>query len=215
MLNFIEKKPKNKNNDTYLVIFLHGYGSDANDLMSLSNEFSDEFNNIHYISAEAPFLCEAGFGYQWFSLQDITPSAIISSITNNYKILEDFIEEQSKRLQINYDHIFLLGFSQGAMMSLFAGIRLKSKLAGIIALSGLLAETVESMDKNLKTKQKILMIHGSSDQVVPYKYFLDSKEIFEKYNFDITSKTIYGMEHSINEEVIDLIKTFLHSIINN
>ena len=59
------------------------------------------------------------------------------------------------------------------------------------------------------------MIHGSSDQVVPYKYFLDSKEIFEKCNFDITSETIYGMEHSINKEVIDSIKTFLHSIINN
>ena len=108
-----------------------------------------------------------------------------------------------------------MGFSQGAMMSLFTGIRLKSKLAGIIALSGLLAETIESIEKNLKTKQKILMIHGSDDQVVPYEYFLHSEEIFKKYNFDITSKTIYEMEHSINEEVIDSIKTFLHSIINN
>lgn len=215
MLNFIEKKIQNINNDTYLVIFLHGYGSNTNDLMSLSSEFKNDFNNIHYISAEAPFPCEVGTGYQWFSLQDITPSAIVSSIINNYKILEDFIEEQSKRLQISYDHIFLLGFSQGAMMSLFTGIRLKHKLAGIIALSGLLAETIESMEKNLKTKQKILMIHGSEDPVIPYKYFLDSKEIFDRYNFDIITKTIYGMEHCINEEVVDLVRTFIYSVINN
>ena len=209
MLNFTEKKIRNTNKDTYLVIFLHGYGSDADDLMSISNEFTNDFDNIHYISAEAPFPCEAGIGYQWFSLQDITPPAIISSITNNYKVLEDFIEEQSRRLQVNYNHIFLLGFSQGAMMSLFTGIRLTHKLAGIIALSGLLAETIDTMEKNLKTKQKILMIHGSEDQVVPYKYFLDTKEIFNKYDFDITTKTIYGMEHCINEEVIDLVRTFI------
>ena len=49
MLNFTEKKIRNTNKDTYLVIFLHGYGSDADDLMSISNEFTNDFDNIHYI----------------------------------------------------------------------------------------------------------------------------------------------------------------------
>lgn len=214
MLNFIEKEPKNDSNK-YLIILLHGWGSNKEDLMFLSEELNKEFDNLHYISVDAPFECDAGFGYQWFSLRDTSPYSVRLTIKDNYKILEDFIEEQSKRLNIPYNHIFLLGFSQGAMMSLFTGIRLNQKLAGIIALSGVLPETVDTMKTDLQIKQKVLMVHGSEDKIVPYEYFLQSEKIFRMFDFNVETTTVYGMTHTINDEVIHKVKNFLYSCLNN
>lgn len=216
MLDFIEIKPTaNELDNTYLVIMLHGWGSNNEDLISLSKNFEMDFNNIHYISVNAPFKCEAGFGYQWFSLKNINPYSIMIDIKNNYKIIEDFIEEQSKKLSIDYSHIFLLGFSQGAMMSIYTSIRLNKKLAGVIVLSGLLPETIDTMKINLKTKQKVLMIHGTEDNVVPYEYFLQSEKLLKMSDFDVNAISIDNMSHEVNEQVIIEIKKFLNSCINN
>lgn len=204
MLDFLEKQPKN-NKDKYLIIMLHGWGSDKYDLISL------DFNidNLHYLSVNAPYECDSGFGYQWFSLEDMNVNSIIKEIRNNYMILEKFIEEQSTKLNIDYNHIFLLGFSQGAMMSLYTGIRLNKKLAGIISLSGLLPDTVDSI-KNLQiTKQNILLLHGTEDNVVPFNYFLDTKKLFDILNFNIEAHSINDLQHGINNEEINIIKLFI------
>lgn len=204
MLDFLEKQPKN-NKDKYLIIMLHGWGSDKYDLISL------DFNidNLHYLSVNAPYECDSGFGYQWFSLEDMNVNSIIKEIRNNYIVLEKFIEEQSIKLNIDYDHIFLLGFSQGAMMSLYTGIRLNKKLAGIISLSGLLPDTVDNLKSSQITKQNILLLHGTDDNVVPFNYFLDTKKLFDILNFNIEAHSINNLQHSINNEEIDIIKLFI------
>ena len=193
MLDFLEKQSKS-NEDKYLIIMLHGWGSDKYDLMSL------DFNidNLYYLSVNAPYECDSGFGYQWFSLEDMNVNSIIKEIRNNYIVLEKFIEEQSIKLNIDYDHIFLLGFSQGAMMSLYTGIRLNKKLAGIISLSGLLPDTVDNLKSSQITKQNILLLHGTDDNVVPFNYFLDTKKLFDILNFNIEAHSINDLQHSIN-----------------
>lgn len=204
MLDFLEKQSKN-NKDKYLIIMLHGWGSDKYDLISL------DFNidNLHYLSVNAPYECDSGFGYQWFSLEDMNINSIIKEIRNNYIVLEKFIEEQSIKLHIDYNHIFLLGFSQGAMMSLYTGIRLNKKLAGIISLSGLLPDTIDNLKTSQIMKQNILLLHGTDDNVVPFNYFLDTKKLFDILNFNIEACSINDLQHSINNEEIDIIKSFI------
>lgn len=204
MLDFLEKQSKN-NKDKYLIIMLHGWGSDKYDLISL------DFNidNLHYLSVNAPYECDSGFGYQWFSLEDMNVNSIIKEIRNNYIVLEKFIEEQSMKLNIDYNHIFLLGFSQGAMMSLYTGIRLNKKLAGIISLSGLLPDTIDNLKNSQIMKQNILLLHGTDDNVVPFNYFLDTKKLFDILNFNIEAHSINDLQHSINNEEIDIIKLFI------
>ena len=204
MLDFLEKQPKN-NKNKYLVIMLHGWGSDKYDLISL------DFNidNLHYLSVNAPYECDSGFGYQWFSLEDMNVNSIIKEIRNNYIVLEKFIEEQSIKLNIDYNHIFLLGFSQGAMMSLYTGIRLNKKLAGIISLSGLLPDTINSIKNSQITKQNILLLHGTDDNVVPFNYFIETKKLFDILDFNIEAYSINELQHGINNEEIDIIKSFI------
>ena len=204
MLDFLEKQSKN-NKDKYLIIMLHGWGSDKYDLISL------DFNidNLHYLSVNAPYECDSGFGYQWFSLEDMNVNSIIKEIRNNYIVLEKFIEEQSIKLNIDYNHIFLLGFSQGAMMSLYTGIRLNKKLAGIISLSGLLPDTINSIKNSQITKQNILLLHGTDDNVVPFNYFIETKKLFDILDFNIEAYSINELQHGINNEEIDIIKSFI------
>ena len=184
---------------------LHGWGSDKYDLISL------DFNidNLHYLSVNAPYECDSGFGYQWFSLEDMNVNSIIKEIRNNYIVLEKFIEEQSIKLNIDYNHIFLLGFSQGAMMSLYTGIRLNKKLAGIISLSGLLPDTINSIKNSQITKQNILLLHGTDDNVVPFNYFIETKKLFDILDFNIEAYSINELQHGINNEEIDIIKSFI------
>ena len=204
MLDFLEKQSKN-NKNKYLIIMLHGWGSDKYDLISL------DFNidNLHYLSVNAPYECDSGFGYQWFSLEDMNVNSIIKEIRNNYIVLEKFIEEQSIKLNIDYNHIFLLGFSQGAMMSLYTGIRLNKKLAGIISLSGLLPDTINSIKNSQITKQNILLLHGTDDNVVPFNYFIETKKLFDILDFNIEAYSINELQHGINNEEIDIIKSFI------
>ena len=54
-----------------LMIFLHGYGTDMYDLFGLRNNFIDILPDTHFISVNAPFKCEFGDGYQWFSLKSM------------------------------------------------------------------------------------------------------------------------------------------------
>ena len=193
MLDFLEKQSKN-NKDKYLIIMLHGWGSDKYDLISL------DFNidNLHYLSVNAPYECDSGFGYQWFSLEDMNVNSIIKEIRNNYIVLEKFIEEQSIKLHIDYNHIFLLGFSQGAMVSLATSIRLDKKIGGVISFSGFQPDTKETLKKDLRTKQNVLLVHGVNDPIVPYNLLIYSKDLLEQFSVDVEICPCLNLEHSIN-----------------
>ena len=211
MLDFLEKPAKNKQNE-YLIIMLHGWGSDKYDLINLDFDI----DNLTYLSLNAPFECDSGFGVQWFSLKRIEINPIMLEIKNNYLILENFIKEQAKNRKINYNHIFLMGFSQGAMMSLYTSIRLNKKLAGVISLSGLLPETIESIKNNHSiTKQNIVLLHGTDDDVVYYDYFINCKKILNMLDFNVKDYSINSLGHSINDEEISIIKKYLNDVISS
>ena len=211
MLDFLEKPAKNKQ-DEYLMIMLHGWGSDKYDLINLDFDI----DNLTYLSLNAPFECDSGFGFQWFSLKRIEINPIMLEIKNNYLILENFIEEQSKKRKINYDHIFLMGFSQGAMMSLYTSLRLNKRLAGVISFSGLLPETIDSIKNNTNiTKQDIILLHGTDDDVVPYDYFINCKKILNMSGFNVKDYSINGLGHGIDDKEISIVKKYLKNIISS
>jgi phospholipase/carboxylesterase len=211
VLDFTEKNAKS-GNGSRLVVFLHGWGSDKYDLMSISDDFSKVSEDIIYIFANAPFDCECGQGYQWFSLKNMDLPHLMDEVKNNYTVLETFIEKQSQRLGLGYENIFLVGFSQGAILSLYTGMRLDKKLGGIIAFSGLLAETEKSLKTELKTKQKILMTHGMMDTVIPFQHFLHSKKLLETFGFEFNFYADPNLEHGVNTKCIEEAKRFLTKV---
>lgn len=212
-LKYIEEKPFNGKDAKKLVIFLHGYGSNMYDLFELRNSFIDILPDACFISVNAPYKCDIGNGQQWFSLKSMDIDYIYGEIRKNYKIVNDFIDRQVKRLNIDYKNVILIGFSQGTMMSLYASLRNKNKLFAVIGFSGMLADKLEDLKVELKTKQNILLIHGTDDKVIPYDYFYFTEKLLRAVDVKFVTETSIGLDHSIDLYGIQKARSYIRSLL--
>lgn len=212
-LEFIEEKPFNGKSAEKLVIFLHGYGSNMFDLFELKNSFVDILPDAQFISVNAPYKCDIGDGYQWFSLKSMDLEYIYGEIRKSYKIVNDFIDEQVKRLSIEYKNVILIGFSQGTMMSLYASLRNKNKLLAVIGFSGMLADKLEKLKVEIKTRQNILLIHGTDDKVIPYDYFYFTEKLLRAVDVKFITETSIGLDHSIDLYGIQKARNYIRNLI--
>lgn len=209
MLDYIEKGSKNLGGPKKLVILIHGYGADKNDLFDLIPYFSNSLPDTHFISVEGPENCEIGFGYQWFSLKQITLDFIIKGAEKAYGLLNSFITRQLQRFNLKNGDLLLIGFSQGAMMSLYAGLQREENVAGIISFSGSLPFDVNSLKKKNLNTSNILLTHGTADDVLPYDHFLTAQKLLKELNIPFESCSVEGMGHYVNAECIDAAKNFI------
>jgi len=213
-LNYIEIKPLNKQTPKKLVLILHGYGTNRNDLIHLASDFSDLLPQAQFISVDAPEPFEGGYedSYQWFSLQTLNYFFIKPKIEVARKILDKFIDEQLKRFGLKDEDLILIGFSQGGMMSLYTGLQRENKLMGVISFSGALAFDDSTLKKRLKSKPRMLLVHGTSDERMPYSYFEDAKKMLTKADIPFEEYSVSGMEHTINSDAIERAREFVKSL---
>ena len=193
----ISKNPK------YLVIFLHGYGSNGHNLIELAKEFEYALPDAHYISPNAIEPWEGGFpdAYQWFSLanwganRDV--NKVAASVIRANKILNNFIKDQLARFKLEPSNLFLVGFSQGAMMSMYQGLTANQKLAGIISYSGKLI-LPEHLGEATVSKPNICLVHGKMDSVLPFANFLEAEQLLQKNNIPFESHAVENLDHTID-----------------
>jgi len=206
-------------NPKYLVIFLHGYGASGENLLSLWHEFAHVLPEAHFISPNAPQAWEGGFpgSYQWFSLGSGFGSKglneMIPEIKVSTKILSDFIDSQLERFSLTRQNLFLVGFSQGAMMSMYQGLISKEEFAGVVAFSGKLV-LPEVLGETLNSKPQICIIHGESDSVVPFENFLEAKKILEEKEFSFESHSVPHLDHSIDIHGVKSAQNFIKKIVS-
>ncbi len=211
--NFYEHKPQN-GDPKHMVIMLHGLGSNGQDLISLAPILSSYVPDAVFISPDAPFTCDmvpAGYpnSYQWFSLQDRDPKKMLEGVKVAFPLIAEFIEDQAKRYEIDYENIALLGFSQGTMTALYTAMRLKQKVAGVLGYSGALIGDCSSKDLH---KIPVCLIHGKSDDVVPVAAWEMAKESLISNGFDFSGHTTDYLTHSIDQAGIESGGEFLRSV---
>lgn len=198
---------------TSLVILLHGLGANGQDLLGLAPEYASVLPDTVFVSPDAPFHCDmAPMGYQWFSLQEWTPEAILQGVRDATPILTDFIQSQARKYNIPYEKVALVGFSQGTMMSLYAGPRLSDKIAGIVAYSGAF---IEDADTDIATVHKppVLLIHGMADMVVPVTAYYHAKDKLETAGFSVSGGVTPLLPHSIDMRGIRDGREFLGKVL--
>src|SRR5215469_10624101 len=106
-----------------LVILLHGLGADGNDLIGLAPYWAPQLPTAEFLSPNAPFPCDmAPYGYQWFSVQDRSPPAVLAGVRAAAPFLDSFIDEALNARGLDDGDLALVGFSQGTMMSLYVGL---------------------------------------------------------------------------------------------
>jgi phospholipase/carboxylesterase len=187
-LEYLVRKPKTKISNPPLLILLHGYGSNEQDLFSFADELPDE---LLIISARAPL--SLGFGsYAWYTINFDSPEGKFSDIPEALKArdcIHTFIDEITVNFEFDTNNVFLLGFSQGTILSYAVALTYPSKVQHVIALSGYI--NTELIPENLKKEDyknlDFYISHGSVDQVLPVDWgrkaspFLDELSIQNCY----------------------------------
>ncbi len=170
-LQYIVREPNVQTKNTSLLILLHGYGSNEEDLFSFATELPED---LLIISARAPQ--NLGFGsYAWYTINFTANEGKFSDIPEAIKARETiatFIDEIQNKYNISPDKTFLLGFSQGTILSYAVSLNYPEKVQKIIALSGYI--NPELLPQNLQTKDftklDFYISHGSVDQVIPVEW---------------------------------------------
>ena len=189
-----------------LVIFLHGVGADGHDLIRLADEFA--LTNAVFLSPNAPFKYDSfPMGYQWFSLSDYNEDKLYEGIKIALPILQEYIDENLAKYNLEYKDLVLIGFSQGTIMALHMAPRLKGACT-VIGFSGALVKGDE-LKGEIKSKPAIFLVHGSDDQVLPISKYRNAYTSLKRMGFDVEGHAIEALGHGISLEGIELANKFL------
>lgn len=187
---------------TKLVFLLHGLGSNGQDLLGMAPAFAKALpTGVLFVSPDAPDVCDmapAGYegSYQWFSLQNRDPQIIAKEVEKAAPHLQDYIKKMAQDYGLSLEDVALVGFSQGTMLSLQAGLRLSAPLAGILAYSGAMARAPEAD----ALKIPVTLIHGDADDVVPASASQSAAQLLESLGYESTLHLRPGLAHGIDAE---------------
>jgi phospholipase/carboxylesterase len=207
------RKPASGGAPRQLVILLHGLGADGNDLIGLAPYWGPLLPEAEFLAPDAPFPCDmAPFGRQWFSLQDRSPVSILAGVRAAAPILDAFIDEALAARNLDERRLALVGFSQGTMMSLYVGLRRAKPVAGILGYSGALIGA-ESLAEEIRSRPPVLLIHGDSDEIVPFGALSLAAQGLKAAGVPVQSLICPGLGHAIDEAGLKRGAAFLQKVL--
>ena len=198
---------------TSLVVLLHGYGSNGEDLISLAPYWRDALPATAFVSPNAPEPCPgAPGGFQWWGITSLDRAARAAGAVRAAPILEAFIDRELARHGLSEDRLALVGFSQGTMMALQVGLRRRRVVAGIVGYSGMLADEAGLADETL-AKPPVLLVHGDADPMIPIAAFQQTRDALTRHGFMVESHVSRGLGHSIDATGLQLGERFLTKVL--
>jgi phospholipase/carboxylesterase len=188
-----------------LVVFLHGYGADGNDLIDIGRAWQGLLPDTAFVSPHAPRPCgQSPMGREWFALTMREPSERWTGVNSAAPVLNAFIDAELASHNLPGSALALVGFSQGTMMSLHVGLRRKIAPAAIVGYSGMLVVPSEAeLDKfagEITAKPPVLLIHGDQDQLIPVQALLHASQGLASLDIPVQWHISPGVGHGIDEE---------------
>lgn len=183
-----------------LVVFLHGYGADGADLLGLADVLGPQLPGVAFVAPDAPERCVGGgFGYQWFPipwLDGSSQAAAEAGLVAAAADLNGFLDARLAEEGLDPERLVLIGFSQGAMMSLHVAPRRPAAVAGVVAISGRLLRP-EALASEAVVKPPVLLIHGDADAVVPFSDMGKAGDALVAAGFPTFGHVMKGTGHGI------------------
>jgi phospholipase/carboxylesterase len=195
--------PASKAKPKQLVVLCHGLGADAFDLIDLAPSWQHACPDALFASVHAPFQHDSGFGRQWWSVADRTPAITEAGARTASSYLHGFIDAELERLGLPGDAYATMGFSQGAMVSLFTGLRRPLAPRAILAFSGALIAP-ERLSAELANKAPVQIVHGEADDVVPASRSRDAEAALIAAQVPVEAHYIPRLGHGIDDSGISL-----------
>lgn len=187
-----------------LVVFLHGYGADGNDLIEIGRHWQRWLPDAAFVAPHAPEACGmGGGGRQWFALTMRDPHERWRGATQAGPGLDAFLDEELARHDLAPSNLALVGFSQGTMMALHVGLRRAAAPAAIIGFSGMVVlqegRGADSLKEEVRAKPPILLVHGDRDDVIPAEALFMSADALAAAQVPCEWHLSVGVGHGIDE----------------
>ena len=202
-LEAIHWGPASKARPKQLVILCHGLGADAFDLIDLAPSWQHACPDAIFASVHAPFPHDSGFGRQWWSVGDRSPPIAEAGVRIAAPYLHGFIDAELTRLELRTDAYAIMGFSQGAMITLFTGLRRPIAPRAILAFSGALIAP-ESLAAERTNPAPVLLVHGEADEAVPVFRSRDAETTLVEAGVPVDAHYIPRLGHGIDDTGIAL-----------
>jgi phospholipase/carboxylesterase len=188
-----------------LVVFLHGYGADGNDLIEIGRVWQQLLPHAAFVSPHAPEPCgQAPVGRQWFPLTLRDPNERWLGVNKATPTLQSFIEAELKRHNLPASALALVGFSQGTMMALHVGLRRAASPAAIVGYSGLLVLPTdgnpEAVAAEIKSRAPVLLVHGNQDELIPPQALFAATQGLAALGVPVEWHLSAGIGHAVDPE---------------
>ena len=188
-----------------LVVFLHGYGADGNDLIEIGRAWQGLLPQAAFVSPHAPEPCgQAPTGRQWFPLTFRDPNERWLGVNKAAPVLDRFLDRELSRRNLGPDALALVGFSQGTMMALHVGLRRASAPLAIVGYSGLLVMPADAEPETVATeitaRPPVLLVHGDSDDLIPVEALFMSANGLSALSVPTQWHISPGLGHGIDQE---------------
>lgn len=211
----------------HLILLLHGYGADGNDLIPLGRYWQPDFPDAVFVAPNAPEPCELSpFGRQWFSLAQYDPdlqrrdpvagAEVFNKMTEGARraqgTIDAFLSKELEAYGLQRTDMAFVGFSQGTMVSLYTGLREQQAPAGILGYSGTLVGADE-LASELTCRPPICLVHGEEDDIVRFPALSFTQDALKQAGLAVEAHARPGLGHGIDEKGLEIGKSFLTSIL--
>ena len=196
-LHYLVQEPKTIKDQNPLLILLHGYGSNEEDLFSFAPELPDD---SYVISVRAPYDLQP-YGHAWYAIHfDADENKFSDNVQakQSVEIIASFIDEIVKQYPIDTENVTLIGFSQGAILSYATALTYPEKISKVVALSGYFNQEIlpEIIDTKAISHLKFFVSHGSVDQVIPVDWARKAKPALENLGLEVEYQE-YPVGHGV------------------
>ena len=188
-----------------LVVFLHGYGADGNDLIDIGRAWQGLLPDAAFVSPHAPRPCgQAPMGREWFPLTFRDPDERWTGVNAATPMLNAFLDAELARRQLPPSALVLVGFSQGTMMSLHVGLRRPVPPTAIVGYSGMLVVPAdvepEKFAAEIKARPPVLLIHGDQDPLILVQALFQAAQELAALGIPAEWHISPGIGHGIDQE---------------
>lgn len=186
-LYHLVREPKIKKDKNPLLLLLHGYGSNEEDLFSFAAQLPEEY---FIVSARAPYNLPQYSGHAWYAItfdNDMNKFSDDKQAIESRDLIVKFIDELVATYSIDKDSVTLIGFSQGAILSYSVALTYPEKISRVLAMSGYLNMDIvgKSLHAEDISKIRFFISHGVVDQVIPVEWARKAPEFLKNLGLDV------------------------------
>lgn len=185
---------------TALIVLIHGYGSNGEDLIALARAIQPALPGAAFVAPNAPSqLGRMAAAYQWWPIETFSMAERAAGAASAAPALDAFITQELAKTGLPSGRLVLVGFSQGTMMALHVGLRRTEPVAGIIGISGMLVAP-DNLAADIRSRPPVLLIHGTEDDVVPFRSMGMATTALAAVGIDAETHVSPGIGHSVGQD---------------